>query len=217
MPLPGRVPSADRELSRALPRHKKIRVLQCHRGFHGWTCQGPELNFYVTRLSPKRKCRPAIRCSSPASPPVSRPGSTRRPSPATVATRGPSPPPGRRQRRGHLAGSGHRERCRHHPRISGSRHGEGADSAGEPIERWGLQCGGDSASADQEHESGSSGEYAPPGHRAPCGRSGRKPGGIATWRLPASGLHDGSSRVVPGALCCAHTSSPHDLQMSVVP
>ena len=50
MPLPGRVPSADREFSRALPRHKKIRVLQCHRGFHGWTCQGPELNFYVTRL-----------------------------------------------------------------------------------------------------------------------------------------------------------------------
>jgi hypothetical protein len=92
MPLPGRVPSADREFSRALPRHKKIRVLQCHRGFHGWTCQGPELNFYVTRLSPKQKCRPAIRCSSPASPPVSRPGSTRRPRPATVAARGPSPP-----------------------------------------------------------------------------------------------------------------------------
>lgn len=54
MPLPGRVPSADREFSRALPRHKKIRVLQCHRGFHGWTCQGPELNFYVTRF-PKTK------------------------------------------------------------------------------------------------------------------------------------------------------------------
>jgi hypothetical protein len=50
MPLPGRVPSADREFSRALPRHKKIRSLLCHRGFHGWTCQGPELNFYVTRL-----------------------------------------------------------------------------------------------------------------------------------------------------------------------
>lgn len=82
MPLPGRVPSADREFSRALPRHKKIRVLQCHRGFHGWTCQGPELNFYVTRLSPKQKCRPAIRCSSPASPPVSRPGSTRQGMPA---------------------------------------------------------------------------------------------------------------------------------------
>jgi hypothetical protein len=81
------VPSADREFSRALPRHKKNPGLQCHRGFHGWTCQGPELNFYVTRLSPKQKCRPAIRCSSPASPPVPRPGPTRRPSPATVAAR----------------------------------------------------------------------------------------------------------------------------------
>ena len=85
MPLPGRVPSADREFSRALPRHKKIRALQCHRGFHGWTCQGPELNFYVTRLSPKQKCRPAIRCSSPASPPVS--------GPARPAARAPLPSP----------------------------------------------------------------------------------------------------------------------------
>jgi hypothetical protein len=50
MPLPGRVPSADREFSHALPRYKKIRSLLCHRGFHGWTCQGPEPNSYVTRL-----------------------------------------------------------------------------------------------------------------------------------------------------------------------
>src|ERR1035437_8755819 len=99
MPLPGRVPSADREFSRALPRHKKIRVLQCHRGFHGWTCQGPELNFYVTRLSPKQKCRPAIRCSSPASPPVSRPepryrrrtGTEPAPGPAGIEPQGNEP------------------------------------------------------------------------------------------------------------------------------
>jgi len=117
MPLPGRVPSADREFSRALPRHKKIRALQCHRGFHGWTCQGPELNFYVTRLSPKQKCRPAIRCSSPASPPVSRPG------PARPAARAPLPSPHGDRARPRAGRHASREKPGTGPHDTAGRHG----------------------------------------------------------------------------------------------
>jgi hypothetical protein len=85
-PLPGRVPSADREFSRALPRYKKSGLCYATADFTDGPARDRSL-IPTLHAFPKTKCRPAIRCSSPASPPVSRPG------PARPVARAPLPSP----------------------------------------------------------------------------------------------------------------------------
>lgn len=97
------------------PGIKKSGPLQCHRGFYGWTCQGPELNFYVTRLPQNKNAgRPfgaRHRLHRPS------------PGPARPAARAPLPSPHGARARPRVGRHASREKPGTGPHDTAGRHG----------------------------------------------------------------------------------------------